>query len=60
MIASSIFGGTIRLIHLRLDGVVKEPVTGFYQEIVDCMWQGLLPEVSPRSSIDAQQLTRSA
>ncbi len=44
VVAAAVFGGAIRMIHLRLDGVIKEPLTDFYDELIDCMWQGLLPE----------------
>ncbi|PUB89993.1 MAG: TetR family transcriptional regulator, partial [gamma proteobacterium symbiont of Ctena orbiculata] len=43
VIASSVFGGAIRLIHLRLDGVLKEPLPKLYDELIDCMWQGVTP-----------------
>lgn len=47
VVASSVFGGAIRMIHLRLDGVIKEPLTQYYDELVDCMWQGMLPMEYP-------------
>ncbi|MCP3868400.1 MAG: TetR/AcrR family transcriptional regulator [Gammaproteobacteria bacterium] len=47
VIAASVFGGAIRMIHLRLDGVIKEPLTEFYDEVVDCMWQGMTPAAAP-------------
>lgn len=43
VVAASVFGGAIRLIHLRLDGVIKQPVTRFYDELIDCTWQGINP-----------------
>ncbi|MES9970083.1 MAG: TetR/AcrR family transcriptional regulator [Candidatus Thiodiazotropha sp.] len=43
VIASAIFGGAIRLIHLRLDRVIEEPLPNLYDELIDCMWQGMLP-----------------
>ncbi|MEW8432321.1 MAG: hypothetical protein G8D61_21520, partial [gamma proteobacterium symbiont of Ctena orbiculata] len=43
VIASSVFGGAIRLIHLRLDGVLEEPLPKLYDELIDCMWQGVTP-----------------
>jgi AcrR family transcriptional regulator len=47
VIASTIFGGAIRLIHLRLDGVIDEPLPNLYDELIDSMWHGMLPaEVS--------------
>jgi len=45
VVAATVFGGAIRLIHLRLDGVIKQPVTQFYDELIDCTWQGITPEL---------------
>ena len=45
--AATVFGGAIRMIHLRLDGVIKEPLTEYYDELIDCMWQGMDPEALP-------------
>jgi len=42
-VASTVFGGAIRLIHLRLDGVINQPITLYYDELVDCTWQGISP-----------------
>jgi AcrR family transcriptional regulator len=43
VVAASVFGGAIRMIHLRLDGIIKEPLIQYYDELIDCMWQGVLP-----------------
>ncbi|PVV05533.1 MAG: TetR family transcriptional regulator [gamma proteobacterium symbiont of Ctena orbiculata] len=43
VIASAIFGGAIRLIHLRLDRVIDEPLPNLYDELIDCMWHGMVP-----------------
>lgn len=43
VIASTIFGGAIRLIHLRLDQVITEPLPNLYDELIDCMWHGMVP-----------------
>ncbi|MCW8905790.1 MAG: TetR/AcrR family transcriptional regulator [Sedimenticola sp.] len=40
VMASSIFGGAIRLIHLRLDGLVDTPLPAFRDEVIECVWQG--------------------
>lgn len=42
--AATIFGGAIRMIHLRLDGVIKKPLTSYYDEVLHCMWQGMSTE----------------
>lgn len=41
VVAASVFGGAIRMIHLRLDGVINEPLTAKYEETIQCMWMGL-------------------
>lgn len=41
VVASTVFGGAIRLIHLRLDGLVETPLPLLRDEMIDCMWQGV-------------------
>jgi len=41
VVASTVFGGAIRLIHLRLDGLVETPLPLLRDEVIDCMWQGV-------------------
>ncbi|MCG7871232.1 MAG: TetR/AcrR family transcriptional regulator [Candidatus Thiodiazotropha lotti] len=43
VVASGVFGGAIRLIHLRLDGVLNIPLPDLYDELIDCMWHGMEP-----------------
>jgi AcrR family transcriptional regulator len=43
VMASTIFGGAIRLIHLRLDGVLEQSLPDLYDELVNTMWHGMLP-----------------
>ncbi|MCG8016738.1 MAG: TetR/AcrR family transcriptional regulator [Candidatus Thiodiazotropha sp. 'RUGA'] len=43
VVASGVFGGAIRLIHLRLDGVLNVPLPELYDELIDCMWHGMEP-----------------
>jgi len=45
--ASSIFGGAIRMIQLRLDGLIEQPLTEYYNRIIDAAWTGLEPERKP-------------
>ncbi len=47
VVAAAVFGGAIRMIHLRLDGVIKEPLTRYYDELIECVWQGMLPDRLP-------------
>jgi AcrR family transcriptional regulator len=49
VLAASVFGGAIRMIHLRLDGVIKKPLTESYNEVIDCIWRGMEPDVLPKS-----------
>ncbi len=44
VITSSVFGSTIRMIHLRLDGLIDRPLPEFYDELVETIWRGLIPE----------------
>ena len=46
VVASIIFGGALRMIHLRLDGVIDEPLTNFADELIEKTWQGILPNHS--------------
>ncbi len=44
VVTSIIFGGAIRMIHLRLDGIINKPLPKYYDEVVSCVWQGLAHE----------------
>ena len=44
VVAASVFGGAIRMIHLRLDGLIKKPLPKYYEEVIDCTWQGMNPK----------------
>lgn len=39
---SAIYGGPIRMINLRLDKIIKDPLPDLLDEILDCIWQGML------------------
>ncbi len=41
VVASSVFGGAIRMIQLRLDGVINEPLGEYYDQLIDGIWGGL-------------------
>jgi len=43
IITAALFGGAIRMIHLRLEGVIKHPLTCYYDELIDCVWRGMSP-----------------
>lgn len=38
---SAIFGGAIRLIHLRLDGVIQRPLPELYEQLIAATWNGM-------------------
>jgi AcrR family transcriptional regulator len=52
VVASTVFGSAIRMIHLRLDGIIKEPITDYYDELVEMMWQGANPQEPPAMTVD--------
>lgn len=39
--AAGVFGGAIRMIHLRLDGVIDQPLPTLYEELLKVTWQGM-------------------
>ena len=48
VVAASVFGGAIRMIHLRLDGVIAEPLTEKCNETIACMWSGMSEQPQPQ------------
>jgi TetR/AcrR family transcriptional regulator, repressor of fatR-cypB operon len=41
--ASSVFGGALRMISLRLDGVLDQPLEEYLEEIWSCAWLSVSP-----------------
>ncbi len=41
VITSCVFGGAIRMIHLRLDGLIDRPLPELYDAFIAHIWQGL-------------------
>lgn len=39
--ASTVFGGAIRMIQLRLDGIIEQPLSTYYDDLLRCMWGGM-------------------
>jgi TetR/AcrR family transcriptional regulator, repressor of fatR-cypB operon len=39
--AASVFGGALRLISLRLDGVIEQPLENYFNETWRCAWQSV-------------------
>lgn len=56
---ATIFGGAIRMIQLRLDGVIDKPLPGYYDMIVNAAWSGLKtdPSLSLAETLDNQLAT---
>ncbi|MCW9047155.1 MAG: TetR/AcrR family transcriptional regulator [Gammaproteobacteria bacterium] len=50
--SSAIYGGPIRMINLRLDKVIKDPLPDLLEEILDCIWQGMLVTETENNSKD--------
>ncbi len=53
--ASSIFGGAIRMIQLRLDHIIQQPLTEYSELIINAAWMGLGKEQV--SSVSEHQQT---
>jgi AcrR family transcriptional regulator len=41
--SASLMGGAIRLIHLRLDGILEKPLPFYLDEIWECAWKSVTP-----------------
>jgi len=39
--AASVFGGAIRLIQMRLDGVIEKPLQSYFDEVWYCAWRSI-------------------
>ena len=50
VLSTTIFGGAIRMIQLRLDGIVEKPLMHYYEEVIDCLWQGVEPKILPETT----------
>lgn len=52
---SAVFGSAIRMIHLRLDGLIERPLPEFYDQLIATIWYGItsnLP-ITERNSLSA-------
>ena len=41
--ATAIFGGPLRMIHLRLEGMIQSPLSEMYADAWRCAWNGVVP-----------------
>lgn len=48
--SSAIYGGPIRMIHLRLDNIIEEPLPTLLEDILQCVWYGMLGDKADISS----------
>ncbi len=48
--SAAIYGGPIRMIHLRLDNVIEQPLPELLDDIIDSVWQGMLGEKAEMTS----------
>ncbi|MBU0483332.1 MAG: TetR/AcrR family transcriptional regulator [Proteobacteria bacterium] len=39
--ATAIFGGPLRMIHLRLEGMLEQPLPSYLSEVWQCAWHGV-------------------
>ncbi len=39
--ASVIFGGAYRMISLRLDGLIQQPLSEYYEQLIDATWKSM-------------------
>ena len=46
---SSIFGGAIHMIQLRLDGLIEKPLIEYYEDSISSAWKGLDNELSAKA-----------
>jgi TetR/AcrR family transcriptional regulator, repressor of fatR-cypB operon len=52
---SAVFGSAIRMIHLRLDGLIERPLPEFYDQLIATIWCGITSNspVTERNSLSA-------
>ncbi len=41
VVSSTVFGGAIRMIQLRLDGLIEKPLPEYYDSIIESAWKGI-------------------
>lgn len=58
--SAAIYGGPIRMINLRLENMIEEPLPNLLDEILDRIWQGMLGEEAgkyPVKNLDLVTMT---
>jgi AcrR family transcriptional regulator len=58
--SAAIFGGPIRMINLRLDNTIEQPLPELLEEIIDSVWQGMLGENAKIASDSKLSLVKNA
>lgn len=57
--SAAIYGGPIRMIHLRLDNVIEQPLPELLDDIIDSVWQGMLGENAEMTSDNKLSLVKN-
>lgn len=57
--SAAIYGGPIRMIHLRLDNVIEQPLPELLDDIIDSVWQGMLGENAEITSDNKLSLVKN-
>lgn len=57
--SAAIYGGPIRMIHLRLDNVIEQPLPELLDDIIDSVWQGMLGENAEMTSDNKLSLVKT-
>lgn len=56
--SASIYGGPIRMINLRLENIIEQPLPELLDEILDSVWQGMLGENAKTESDNKLSLVK--
>jgi TetR/AcrR family transcriptional regulator, repressor of fatR-cypB operon len=57
---SIIFGSAMRMIQLRLDGSIEEPLTNYFEMMMNSIWNGIKPGSTNQSLKDVNAQTKIA
>lgn len=58
--ASTIFGGVIRMIQLRLDNMIEKPLPDYYEMLVDASFMGVLVNTSVESGLEKTNIAAAS
>lgn len=60
VVASTIFGGVIRMIQLRLDNIIEKPLPEYYEMLVDASFTGVLTDTSVVEKLEKADLVAAS